>query len=263
MDILCSVGKGQLSIDICLQCALNRDPGWTCGFDYVLLKKMFDTQDRSKEVHVTDLLGCQKRAYLGKVSAAPEYVHEKLTRTLGIVTHDGLAHSDGNVDCELPLKDGDLVGTADIVYKNGRVVDIKTTRWIYLDKLPYGSHTEQVNIYAHILIKGGREVNSLAIQYIDMSGPTKCRACKLPVRWTEDGLACPKCGKSPKGAHLGAALVEIPLWEYDYAEEFIQSKLAKLQKALKEKVQPPAEAGYLCGYCSFLDTCFEGQLFNE
>jgi CRISPR/Cas system-associated exonuclease Cas4 (RecB family) len=172
------------------------------------------------------------------------------------------AHSEGTdelVDSELPLHWDGLVGTADIVYKDGTVVDLKTSRWIFVEKLPYGSHSLQVNVYAHMLRKMGRDPKRLFIQYIDASGPTKCRKCRMPVRAfpTENGheLKCPSCFQFVKGAHLGAVMVEVALMQPDEIEAWITQRKEALDAALMMGLPPDREVGYLCSYCSNRPIC--------
>lgn len=251
--VICSNGYGEVSVPECLDCSLSGRNH--CGMDYGLLKKIHAGSDRSG-VHVTDLTGCLLRAYWGKTHPKPKYVHEMLVLAMGTAIHGFLEDSDEHMDCELPLEAMGVVGTADVVYKDGRIVDYKSTRWIYPDKLPYGSHTLQVNIYAHLLRKMGRQVKSLAIQYIDVSGPTKCRSCKRVVRMNAEGeLACPKCGNQPRGAHLGAVLVPVPLMSEWEIEKFIDDRRGILEMALEAGMLPEAEPSFLCDYCEYQEEC--------
>lgn len=169
--------------------------------------------------------------------------------------HGGLEGSDEFVDSELPINAEDIVGRADIVYKDGRLVDIKTTRWLYPSKIPYGSHALQVNIYAYLLGKMGRPVNRLQIQYLDLSGPTKCRACKVPVMYIEGEFKCPNCNKFFSNAHLGAMLVDIPMMGYEEIKQTIEERRNELQTAMSAGLPPAKEAGFLCSYCSFKELC--------
>ena len=262
MNVICSgtPSKGTLSTEDCISCALAREN--SCGYDYALLKSMFYGSDRSG-IHVTDLTGCLKKAYLDKEIPKPQWVHERLVLFIGTAMHGFLEEGDEYIDAELPLEAFGVRGTADVVYKaDGRVIDYKTTRWLNPSKLPYGSHELQVNIYAQLLRGMGREVSDLFIQYIDMSGPTKCRSCKLPVRPDENGaLACPKCGNEPRNAHLGAYLVEIwpqPLLELS---ELIMERKGALDIANDSGIWPDAEPGFLCAYCSHWEDgdCPEGE----
>lgn len=253
-----SPSKGIVEADECLACAKNREN--TCGFDYGLIRALLDWQDRSGEVHVTDLTGCVRKAYWEKVDPQPRYVHEGLVLVLGTAVHGFLEGSDDHMDCELPLEGLGVQGTADVVYQDGRVVDYKTTRWMYPDKLPYGSHALQVNIYAELLRQQGRAVDSLAIQYIDLSGPTKCRRCRQVVVPDNGYLVCPSCGETPKGAHLGAILVEIPVLSSREIKGLIEERGGMLNMALESQMEPDAEPGYLCAYCPFTDRCLEAAV---
>jgi CRISPR/Cas system-associated exonuclease Cas4 (RecB family) len=258
MKIICSVGKGELEAEACLQCSLdapNHHPD--CGFDHSLLKALQDRQERP-EIHVTDLLGCPLRVYYDKKEPAAEYPHEAIARMTGIALHDYLEKYNGASQAELPVGIDGLIGQVDRYYGDGRVVDYKTTRWIYPDKLPYGTHQLQVNIYAYLLKKQGKPVTSAAIQYIDLSGPTKCRKCKLIVRWEDGILRCPKCGNAPNGAHLGAILIEIGLLPDEEIEALINKAKTDLQSALDNNEPPRADPGYLCGYCNHLWRCNSG-----
>lgn len=255
--VICSTGKGKMHPNECLACALRQEND--CGYDYALLRVLFADPPRTG-IHVTDLTGCIRKSYLDKVNPSPEYVHEMLIRSLGTMTHGHFEGSDEYLDSEIPVEADGIVGRADIVYKDGRIVDFKTTRWLMPDKLPYSSHGLQVNIYAHLLRKMGREVNRLQIQYIDLSGPTKCRVHKLPVRFNALGqLTCPVCDTAPKGAHLGAVLFDIPLLPEEEIAQIVEERRNMLNDALKSKEMPRAEVSFLCNYCSHVDKCSEGQ----
>jgi len=133
---------------------------------------------------------------------------------------------------------------------------LKSTRWLTPSKLPYGSHELQVNIYAEMLRQNGKDVRSAAIQYIDMSGPTKCRTCK--VMYVPNGagdLSCPKCGKSSNEAHTGAVLIEIPLRDPAEIQQLIEERRNKLLKALETGEMPDTEPSFLCEYCPFVEIC--------
>lgn len=256
VTILCSAEKGELPISECLSCALAGDP--PCGYSYPLLKSILgddEKSNRANEIHVTDLTGCTRKAWYDKTDPSPEYVHEKLTRWLGTQMHKVLEGTDQYLDSELRLAADGIVGTADVVFKNGTVIDFKTTRWIYPARLPYGSHSLQVNVYAWMLRQMGREVNSLYIQYIDASGPSKCRKCKVPVRMIGGVLICPKCKGPVASAHLGAVLVEVPLLSDREVLNAIQSRKENLEGAIAMGIAPEREPGYLCSYCSHYDKC--------
>ncbi|MEL7591751.1 MAG: PD-(D/E)XK nuclease family protein [Anaerolineaceae bacterium] len=260
MKINCSAGRGLLELEECLQCALEGRND--CGYDYALIKSMMNDkkkESRRSEIHVTDLTGCLRKAWYDKVSPQPEYIHETLARWLGVNFHHAVEGSDDMLDSELPLQDDGLVGTADIVYKDGRIVDLKQTRWIYPQKLPYGSHATQVNLYAHLLRRMGREVTKLQIQYVDASGPTKCRKCKVPVRAYDGILKCPNCENIIANAHLGAVLVDIPLWSEEEVEAYITERKENLLGALELGLPPEKEPGFLCAYCGAVEICQPGE----
>jgi CRISPR/Cas system-associated exonuclease Cas4 (RecB family) len=256
MNVNCSAGRGILTRQECLNCALIGDN--RCGYDYSLLKAMLGSsqkEERANEIHVTDLTGCLRRAYYDKSLPISEYPHETLARFLGTAAHAAVEGTDEKMTSELPLSYDGLVGTADAYYANGRVVDFKTTRWMYVEKLPYGSHALQVNIYAYLLRKQGKPVNRLQIQYIDMSGPSKCRKCGVHVRMFHGELKCPKCFNYVKGAHLGAALVDVDIMRERDIETLIQERKTLLETAVMFSTPPAKEPGFLCDYCIHRDTC--------
>ena len=258
MKINCSAGKGVLPVSECLACA--RTGNAPCGYDYSLLAAMFERgEDRTKEIHVTDVTGCLRKAYYSKKVESAEYPHEMLVRYLGTQVHGAIERNDEYMQSEIPLKLDGLVGRTDIVYKDGRLVDSKTTRWMVLGRLPYGSHELQVNIYAYILKKQGVDVNRLQIQYIDLSGPTKCRACKKSVVSINGELRCPQCGEFVRNAHLGAALIEIPFYPEEVVKDYIENRVTSLQAALDMGFEPEKEPGFLCAYCPAIDICKPGE----
>src|SRR5690242_12319182 len=132
--IMCSAGKGEMSAEACLRCALTLGSP-PCGYDYALLNALFNDKERTG-IHVTDLTGCLRKAYYEKQDGALEYPHEMIVRFVGTAVHKYIEEFPSeHLDNELPLAMDGLVGTADIVYKNGRIVDTKTTRWMSPNKL--------------------------------------------------------------------------------------------------------------------------------
>ena len=259
MNILCSAGKGEMEHTACLAC--SRTGNQPCGYDYVVLRALYANHEDRPDIHVTDLTGCLRKAYYSKTQKIAETPHSKYAMMVGSLMHEGLEGSDEHMDAELPFSLDGVVGKADVVYKDGRLLDIKTTRWLYVNKVPYGSHALQVNIYAYFLKKSGRKVNRLQIQYLDMSGPTKCRKCRVPVIWVEGELKCPSCQKIFSNAHLGAALVEVPMMEVEEIESLINERKGELQTALEAGMPPAKEPGFLCEYCAFRSQC--GPETNE
>ncbi len=255
-EVLCSGGKGRVTKTECMACALQRDN--RCGFDYAMLKAMFADKERTG-IHATDLTGCLRRAYYEKTIPPLEYVHTGVARYLGTAVHKSLESADDeHVRSEMELAAHGIVGTADVVYRDGRIVDYKTTRWLTPARLPYGSHATQINVYAAMLRAQGHEVTSGAIQYIDLSGPTKCRSCKVPVVPDGDGIpVCPGCNNHPQNAHFGVMLIEIPLEEDVQVGEWIGTRRKSLEMSIEANEPPHREPGFLCGYCAYENICQE------
>jgi CRISPR/Cas system-associated exonuclease Cas4 (RecB family) len=250
--VLCSAGKGELPREECFACA--RAGKQTCGFDYILVRALLDTSERTG-IHVTDITGCLRKSWYTKTTTAPEFVHGVFYRVMGTIAHGVLEHHGENDEAEVAVEALGLTGRMD-VYRDGRIIDFKSTRWLTPSKLPYGSHELQVNIYAEMLRQNGKEVTSAAIQYIDMSGPTKCRTCKAMYEPdATGGLVCPKCGKSSNDAHAGAVLIEVPLMDRDELQKLIVERRDALLKALQTGKMPRAEPSFLCDYCPFVDIC--------
>lgn len=245
----------------CLDCALSGKND--CGFGYALLKSIWNWSEHERTgLHTTDLTGCLKKTYFDKTSPVPSPIHTNMLLYLGTITHLMLEGAeDENFTAEMPVKGLDVVGTADVVYENGVLEDFKTTRWMYPQYLPYGSHELQTNIYAQMLREMGTEVEQIFIQYIDMSGPTKCKSCKIHVEKRADGgLACPRCGKTPRNAHLGALRCEIPVYSVEEITSVIERRRDTVLTALETATPPLGEPGFLCRYCDHTDICPEADL---
>lgn len=147
-----------------------------------------------------------------------------------------------------------VVGTADILYKDGRLVDFKCTRWINPERLPYGSHVQQLNAYAAILKSQGREVKSAAIQYIDLTGPSKHNGkCRGKLEPTADGFVCVRCG-NPANGHPGVFIYEVEL-DTTQTTEWIAIREQLLRLSLESGETPEAETSWLCDYCPHVAKC--------
>lgn len=258
--IVCSAEKGEMQVTECLRCALTaRKP--PCGYDYSLLSTIYKADhsfDRALEIHVTDLTGCLRKAYYDKREPSPEFPHERLVRWLGTAIHAESEVRDEWMDSEISLEAKGIVGKADILYHDGRLVDKKTTRWLKVGSLPYGSHALQLNIYAWMLRKAGKEVSELQVQYIDASGPTKCRKCGVPVRRIAGELKCPTCLAPIREAHLGAVMVDIPMMSDQEVEEIVIPRRDDLRSSLDMGILPERETGWLCRFCGHADKCLGG-----
>jgi CRISPR/Cas system-associated exonuclease Cas4 (RecB family) len=265
-NIVCSAGKGVMTTHACLVCALSGQN--RCGYSYTLLKSIYADNYR-EGIHVSDIVGCLRKAWYNRVQLeTPTAPHERLALTLGTAVHEYMEHTDENVVSEMPLNSWGVVGTADLYYpKTGLLMDIKTTRWLTPSKLPYGSHATQLNIYGAMLKHMGYLVERLQVQYIDMSGPTKCRKCKLPVIMAQDGvIECPKCGKDFPDGHLGAVIFDVEMEPYDDVVKMIierrdillnQIDLAGHEPGSRalEEIGPETEESWLCNYCPWMDIC--------
>ena len=81
MKIKCSAGKGVMDHDDCLICSLSGTQ--KCGYDYAILRALYshsEVEDRAKEIHVTDMTGCLRKAWYSKSfpGASPEALKNAL-----------------------------------------------------------------------------------------------------------------------------------------------------------------------------------------
>ena len=249
--LLCSGGKGEVTKEACLACALSMNQ--TCGYDYSLIKIMLSDHERTG-IHVTDITGCLRKAWYEKTQTQPEFLHMRAYLLIGNAMHGHLeANGDGEVEKKIEAMG--LEGTMDI-YRDGMIIDTKTTRWLNPEKLPYGSHAMQVNIYAEMMRSLGHEVKKLFLSYIDMSGPTKCKTCKAVFVPDSTGyLSCPRCHREYSGAHMGAELIQIEQYPREEVQQYINERRDRLTDSLKTMEAPDREASFLCDYCSFKEIC--------
>jgi len=259
--VICSAGNGAMPVEKCLECAQSMPT--MCGFDYSLLERIYSIMDIRPDVHVTDLTTCLLKSWFTKKKPMPESPHEMLARYLGMVIHRDIGRDNEISRSEVAIKYGGVVGTADRLYlKDGRLVDYKTARAIYPSRLPYGNHELQLNSYAYMLEKSGCEINSLALQYISLSGPTMCRKCRRAVVWSEACFICPACEKSFPNGHLGVCTIEVLRYCDQEMEEVFDVRRKELTDALKNGRHPIAEPGWICDYCVYLEDCEKGLKFN-
>lgn len=253
--------KGVITKEECLTCALKNGSDTPCGYDYILLKYIYSkTRYQKEKVHVSDILGCARQAYFEKTVTLPVQAYRQLIVTFGTLQHQMLEEmQDKYFDAEKILGNNGMVGTADVVYKDGRLLDYKTTRNINPKYLPQKKHKLQVNIYAHMLREAGEPVTSAAIQYIDFMGPSKCAVHKSFVVPGNRYPKCPICGDERKEYHLGAVLKEVKLMpEYEVAQ-MVDEKVKHFQECLDNQTVPEPEPDFLCRYCNFLEFCKEGR----
>ena len=117
--VLCSAGRGELKREDCLACA--KAGRQTCGFDYILLKAILDTRERTG-IHVTDLTGCLRKSWFDKTTTAPEYVHAQMYRFMGTIAHGVLEQYGSKDEAELPVEALGITGKMD-VFRDGRIID--------------------------------------------------------------------------------------------------------------------------------------------
>ena len=253
--------KGVITKDECLTCALNNGGNTPCGFDYTLLKYIYSKERyEEQKIHVSDILGCPRQAYFSKKVKLPMEAYRHLIVTFGTLQHQMLEEmEDKYYEAEKVLEGSGIIGTADVVYEDGRIVDYKTTRNMNQRYLPQKKHKMQVNIYAHLLRLAGKEVNSATIQYIDFMGPSKCPVHKAFVVPGNRYPKCPICGEEKKEFHLGAIMKEVKLLPEEEVTELVEERTDYLQKCLDDDTIPEAEADFLCRYCPFVSFCEEGK----
>ena len=235
-----------------------------CGYDYTLIKKIHKSLEPREGTHVTDLVGCLRRTWYQIADPLPERVSEVLYRVMGTAMHSIIEdEGDDNIITELSLEYKGVVGTVDAYYPvHKRLVDHKTTRWLTPSKLPYGDHERQVNIYRWMLEGNGHDVSSMYLHYIDMSGPSKCRSCRLPLVEETGMMVCPVCGKGYPDAHHGTAMLPVRFDLIQDTEEFVLSRKEMLETAVETGNPPESDAGFLCNYCQFRDVCPDSKSRN-
>ncbi|MEM4204634.1 MAG: hypothetical protein QXS54_11245, partial [Candidatus Methanomethylicaceae archaeon] len=188
-----------ITAEECLACAKRlRTP--PCGYTYPLLKAMLlSNEDRSSSIHVTDVVGCLRKAYFYKKNNVPDYVHNYLAVFIGKAVHAYIEQfTDEQGSSEVKVSHGDVVGSADYVTED-TVYDFKTTQKIIPKYLPYGKHLEQVSAYASILQK-----QKGIICYISTSGPSKCPECNKGLRYINGKATCVYCNYIDPQGHVGA-----------------------------------------------------------
>ncbi len=260
-DSRCMATGEVISWDACLDCALAGAP---CGWSYGLLRKVRAHQARTRDgIHVSDLKSCLLKAYWHRTKPpVPAFPSESMYVLLGTMTHSLLEGADHNLWTEVPvlmLVNGEwLYGTVD-GYETGlkRVIDYKTTRYLDKTKVPYSEHADQVRIYAIMLRSMGLEVNAAQVQYIDLTGPSKCKSCKGKLIPAQEMFICQRCGREygTDAVHTGAHTCDIELGDLDSLQKEIEERIATLATALATNTAPEGEPGWLCDYCPFKGEC--------
>ena len=141
VGVKCPYHKRSIKFKECLQCALDNDT--PCGFTYSLLKagSVILSSPRPK-VHVTDLTGCLRRAYFGKVADYYEPPSQWIAAILGIFIHSKLeefAPPGARVELSLSAMTTsgvEVVGTVDLLRTDGTIIDSKSKRYLTKSRLP-------------------------------------------------------------------------------------------------------------------------------
>jgi len=260
-QIIWSAGSGQMTIQECLDCAkvLGLPP---CGFEHSFLLALYGSmgEDRSGEIHVTDLTKCLRKACLDKTQPVVEAPHQMLNRFSGLAMHAFLeGKADTKAEAEMGVALDGVVGRVDTLNEDGILVDYKTVKEIYRDKLPYGEHEVQLNMYAYMLRKVGRPVNGIRLVYISRNGPSTCQnyagkgKCGKEFEMALGELSCPVHGAAPASAHMGVVTIDVRMYSDAEMAEVFDVRRQSLQKALSMGAVPPAEPGWQCKWC--LHTC--------
>jgi CRISPR/Cas system-associated exonuclease Cas4 (RecB family) len=257
--VICTATNEEVTMDYCKQCA--RDIPSPCGYDYALIKRIHDALQPRDGIHVTDLVHCIRRAFYERTQPVPERVADVMYRILGTATHALLEYEqDEYLMTEIPLEYKGIVGRVDAYYpESGTLVDYKTTRWLKKAYLPYGDHELQVNIYRWLLENNGYTVNRMFLHYIDLSGPSKCRSCKVPLIQESGVMVCPVCGKPNQSAHAGTAMLNVPIMLMEEIERFVLEQKQALEESVQSGEMPEAKPGFLCEYCQFNQVCPDSQ----
>lgn len=253
--IKCSGGlhENPITEDKCIDCA-KKNLQTDCGFSYPLVNAILSSDEgrNPNEIHVTDLTSCLRRAYYKKKDPQPDYLHNKLSMFIGTAVHAYIEKYNPDY-CEKEVDKGGLKGRIDYLDENENIIDFKTTRYAQVSKLPYGEHHNQTNIYRSLQGATG----NLYIQYIDLSGASRCPKCKGSFTPVNGALQCKRCGIMSSTAHLGAVTIEVPIiHEYD---NYINDRVSTLRFALDNNTRPEAEPGWICDYCSAIQCEFNGE----
>jgi len=110
-------------------------------------------EDRSNEIHVTDLVGCIRASYFKKIYGARFNLTQAISVILGLGLHElfiPFLAGKLNGEYEVEMEYEGIKGKADIV-TDEYVVEVKTVNNIPYK--PYKSHLEQLNFYMQVLNK--------------------------------------------------------------------------------------------------------------
>ena len=203
-------------------------------FATAVLKEL--EEDRSSEIHVTDLVyDCLRRAYYEKTDGQIASEDSALVLWIGKKLHETeFAGCEHEKELSFSAEGVTIVGRADEVCRTGDgwyvVIDKKTCRRV--PSSPYEHHVKQLEMYAAVLkYVYGYDVRAVAVLYIDVSNLES----KVYV-------------KSVSEMGLKAVLNEM------------LDKAQRLKKALEGEKPPEARPHWLCKYCPYWSRCIRDGL---
>lgn len=256
MKLICSgeVYPDPIEVETCLKCAKEKVAP-PCGYSYPLIKAMTHQEERTG-IHVTAVIGCLLRSFYDLVDEEPKFLHDHLALWLGRSTHSDIENVlvDDEVKTEVQVTYEGIEGRIDVI-QGEDIIDFKTTGYLDPYRLPYGSHRTQVALYQRMAGLDGK----LYIQYISMTGPSKCKKCKQTMQLLNGRVQCPQCGAGNSNSHLGAKMIEI---DPENTDEYI-ARAKVLKEAVETNVPPVGEPSWLCYYCSHINKCPLGQIYKE
>lgn len=267
MNIRCSADHEVKTTAECLACAQN--PNHPCDISLPALMDLYREAPRKPGLHVSDIVGCLLKGYNNAIRERPiRYPSELAVMKHGTNAHAALEKAGSDPDAGLITEQNMTVefggvplhGTFDCyMVQSGLLLDYKTTRWIMVNKLPYAKHELQCQIYTLMMRKLGYTVNGAQIQYIDLTGPTKCRKCNLQLLPMDDQfLKCPGCEatKSREEAHEGYVIFNVDILAVnDNFERWLTERVVNLARSIEMGIAPEGESGPLCNYCDWRVGC--------
>ena len=186
-------------------------------------------------ISASQLCGCLRQAYLKRRVDYYTIPGSWLPMMMGTLVHEMLASGNGNDLREIRLQWTTanrikVTGHADhFDLSTNTLSDFKTTRWLTLSRVPYGTHGVQLNVYRWLLLNNEigpqYQADSLQVVYVDLTGPGK--------------------------QHQGIVICPVEVWGDDRVEAFITGKAGILRDAqagiLPKRVSK--NLGWMCRYC--------------
>lgn len=186
-----------------------------------LMKAINKGNHTLKGIHVSALsYDCIRKAYYTQKYGESFFdMNTMLTFWIGRQIHETQILKEHEVE----LSVNGIVGSAD-EYQEGLLLEKKTCKQI--PTTPYLHHKKQAEYYAVLLQMSGKPVNKVALLYIDI------------------------CNKKLKVFTVKPRTFAVIKQEMFWKKE-------QLEKAIKNKIPPPRNTGWLCSYCSFCARCWK------